>query len=135
MLGSDLDPRDGRKAMEMNRDAQQAARIYGRVVAKAWEDEAFKQRLMASPAAVLKEYGMEVLAGVEVRVVEGLGDPEVGANMIVLPLPPRPSSDELSTEELEQAAGGTHRLYNAQKAAAEPIKSGTTHNTYTITYT
>jgi Nitrile hydratase, alpha chain len=121
--------------MEMNRDAQQAARIYGRIVAKAWEDEAFKQKLMASPAAVLQEYGIEVLPGVDVKVVEGRGEPEVGPSMIVLPLPPRPSSDELSTEELEQAAGGTHRLYNAEKAAAEPIKSGTTYNSYTITYT
>ena len=118
--------------MEMDRDVLEARKIYGRVVAKAWEDDGFKQRLMANPVAVLKEYGMEVLPGVEVKVVEGRGEPEIGASMMVLPLPPRPSSDELLVEELDQVTGGS---FCTRSPRAEPIKSGTTRNTYTITYT
>ena len=118
--------------MDMDRDALEGQKIYGRVVAKAWEDDAFKQRLMADPAAVLKEYGMEVLPGVEVEVVEGRGEPEIGPNRMVQPLPPRPSSSELSLEELDQAAGGS---FCTIAPRAEPIKSGTKVNTFMITYT
>jgi hypothetical protein len=121
--------------MEMDRQALEAQRIYGRLVAKAWEDDAFKQRLMTNPVAVLKEHGMEVLPGVEVKVVDGPGEPEIAANMMVLPLPPRPPSDELSTEELDQAAGGFCSSWGACKRNETPIKSGSKHNTYTITYT
>ena len=122
--------------MDMDRDALEGQKIYGRVVAKAWEDDGFKQRLIANPIAVLKEYGMEVLPGVEVEVVEGRGEPEIGPNRMVLQIPPRPSSEELSMEELEQAAGG----YCCSGASyppprQEPIKSGTTVNTFKITYT
>ena len=121
--------------MEMDRDAQEAKRIYGRVVAKAWADDGFKQRLMADPAAVLKEYGMEVLPGVEVEVVEGRGEPEIGPNRMVLQIPPRPSSDELSLEEMEQAAGGFCCSGMYPPPRKEPIKSGSTVNTFKITYT
>ena len=117
--------------MEMDRDALEGQKIYGRVVAKAWEDDGFKQRLMANPVEVLKEYGMNVLPGVEVKVVEGRGQPEIGPNRMVLPLPPRPSSNELSTEELDQVAGG----FCCRGLCSSYIPSGTTRNTYTITYT
>ena len=122
--------------MDMDRDALEGQKIYGRVVAKAWEDDGFKQRLIANPVAVLKEYGMEVLPGVEVEVVEGRGEPEIGPNRMVLQIPPRPSSEELSMEDLEQAAGGyCCSLMCRGPAKVEPIKSGTTVNTFKITYT
>jgi hypothetical protein len=40
------------------------------VVAKAWSDAAFKQRLLAGPVAVLRAEGVDVPAGRQVRVVE-----------------------------------------------------------------
>jgi hypothetical protein len=35
------------------------AKKHGRIVAKAWADPAFKERLQADPAAVLKEHGFD----------------------------------------------------------------------------
>jgi hypothetical protein len=79
---------------------QGQARTWGQVVARAWSDEGFKRRLLAEPGAVLREQGMDVPSGVEVRVVENTG------RVAHLVLPPRPAEGELSEEQLAQAAGG-----------------------------
>jgi hypothetical protein len=85
----------------MASDAQQEqARKYGQVVAKAWADEAFKQRLLAEPATVLREQGIELPDGLEVLMVENTEH----RAYLVLPKPPR---GELSATELDQVAGGT----------------------------
>jgi hypothetical protein len=52
----------------MKRD--DAGKTIGKVISKAWGDQKFKQRLLKDPAAVLKEEGVEVQKGVEVRAVE-----------------------------------------------------------------
>ena len=80
---------------------QERARKLGQVVARAWTDEAFKRRLLAEPATVLKEQGLEVPAGLEVRVVE---DTERLQHLV---LPARPAEGEVSEEQLSQAAGGS----------------------------
>jgi hypothetical protein len=49
---------------------QEQARQWGQVVAQAWTDAAYKQRLLADPAAVLAEQGLAVPAGVAVQVHE-----------------------------------------------------------------
>jgi hypothetical protein len=46
------------------------AKQYQQLIAKCWADEAFKQRLMADPAATLKQEGMEVPEGMVLHVVE-----------------------------------------------------------------
>jgi hypothetical protein len=79
---------------------QEQARKYGQAVARAWSDEAFKRRLLAEPGAVLREQGMDVPSGVEVRVVENT------ARVAHLVLPARPAEGELSEAQLERAAGG-----------------------------
>jgi hypothetical protein len=70
-----------------------------RIVAKAWMDEGFKQRLLADPAAVLKEEGVETPPGIEVRVV---ANTETVFHFV---LPVRPSR-ELSDEKLDSVSGG-----------------------------
>ena len=75
------------------------AKQYGQVVAKAWADEEFKQRLLADPAAVLQAEGIAVPEGVELRAVENTD------KVLYLALPPKPSA-ELSDEQLDQLAGG-----------------------------
>jgi hypothetical protein len=64
--------------------AAQAMKKWGRVVAKAWADDKFKQRLLKDPAGVLKEHGMEVPKGITVRAIEN----SKGVHHIVLPAKP-----------------------------------------------
>jgi hypothetical protein len=75
------------------------------LIAKAWMDEGFKKRLLAEPAAVLKEEGLEMPPGMEVRMVENTD------KVLHLVLPVKPASDELSDELLENVAGGQPMLF------------------------
>ncbi|PWK04966.1 NHLP leader peptide family RiPP precursor [Tumebacillus permanentifrigoris] len=43
---------------------------YDEVVAKAWSDPSFKERLKQDPHSVLAEHGIEVPKGTQVTVVE-----------------------------------------------------------------
>jgi hypothetical protein len=76
------------------------AEQYAQVVAKAWEDEAFKQRLMANPRAVLQERGLPPPPGQTVRVIENT------AETSYLVLPAKPPVGELADDQLELVAGG-----------------------------
>jgi hypothetical protein len=71
---------------------------WGLLVAKAWSDDALKQRLLDDPAAVLEEHGIEVPPGVELRVVE---DTDQVCHLV---LPASPSGD-LVDEELTLSTG------------------------------
>jgi hypothetical protein len=77
---------------------------WSQIVAKAWADPKFKQRLVSNPSSVLKEHGVTVPAGVTVKVIENTD------NVVHLTLPVQPSG-ELSDDELaEVAAAGVNRL-------------------------
>jgi hypothetical protein len=82
----------------MSQEGEDQARAYGRVVARAWSDDDFKQRLVDDPAAAMREEGMAVPDGTELRVVETTAE----VAYLVLPLKPA----ELSEEELDAVAGG-----------------------------
>lgn len=71
---------------------------FSQIVEKAWNDEAFKQRLMRQPGEVLKEQGIDVPAGVNIQVLENT--PQVHHFV----LPARPGA--LSQDDLDQVAGG-----------------------------
>jgi hypothetical protein len=71
---------------------------WGQIVAQAWQDESFKRRLLADPTAVLKEHGISVPAGVQVRIVENTDQ----VRYLTLPLRP---SQELSEADLEKVTG------------------------------
>jgi hypothetical protein len=45
--------------------------LWGQIVARAWCDGAFKQRLLSDPRTVLADHGLEVPVGTEVQVAEG----------------------------------------------------------------
>ncbi|HEY7068009.1 MAG TPA: NHLP leader peptide family RiPP precursor [Chloroflexota bacterium] len=77
---------------------QEHEKRYGQVVARAWRDDAFKQRLMSDPKNALKEHGIQVGDHTEVRVVENT------KNVVHVVLPPKPGA--LSDEQLDQVAGG-----------------------------
>jgi len=72
---------------------------FGKIIAKAWRDPAFKAELIANPAAALKAEGLDVPDGVTVNVVENTD------KLFHLVLPPVPT-DELADEQLGSAAGG-----------------------------
>ncbi|MBI5524051.1 MAG: NHLP leader peptide family natural product precursor [Desulfarculus sp.] len=55
--------------MRQNREDQ--ARLWAKVVAKAWADEAYKKKLISDPAAVLKaEGGFEAPEGAKFKLME-----------------------------------------------------------------
>ena len=68
------------------------------VIAKCWADEAFKRKLLADPVATLKAEGVELPAGLSIKV---LFDDDKVHHLVV---PARPT--DLSDEDLEEASGG-----------------------------
>jgi hypothetical protein len=72
-----------------------AMKKWGQVVAKAWADDKFKQRLLKDPAGVLKEHGMELPQGVAVRAVENTA----GVHHLVLPA--KPAGDVWSAKDAQ----------------------------------
>ena len=68
------------------------------IIAKCWDDKAFKQRLMADPTATLEAEGVEVPKGVTVNVVEDTAQ----VRNLVIPAQPGRLADEL----LESMAAG-----------------------------
>ncbi len=79
---------------------------WAQLVAQAWSDEKFKQRLLDQPAAVLQEHGIEFPAGVEIRVVENT---EKVSNLI-LPAKPAGEVAELTASQMKGVVGGRNNL-------------------------
>jgi hypothetical protein len=61
-------------APEQGQQADQAKR-WGEIVAQAWTDPWFKERLLAQPTAVLREHGISVPAGTGVKLLRVLAQP------------------------------------------------------------
>ena len=76
-------------------EAEQGLKM-GQIIAKAWADDVFKQKLITDTAAVLTEAGIEVPTGVEVRAVEN------SDTLWHLVLPPKPNGKAMSDEEIER---------------------------------
>jgi broad-specificity NMP kinase len=87
-------------------DAEVSSRsdLEDRLVARAWADEEFRERLKADPrTAVAEETGITLPEAIEVEVLEET--PEKG--YLVIPL----SRVAVSDEQLEAASGGTIRSW------------------------
>jgi hypothetical protein len=81
--------------------AEQPKVGWGQIVDRAWRDEAFRRRLLAQPAAVLAEHGLEVPPGLQVRVLEDTDQ------VIHLTLPRRPAvPGEVPEAALASVVGG-----------------------------
>ena len=73
---------------------EEHAKTISRIVAKCWMDEGYKKSFIADPAAILKDEGITVPDGINIRVLEDT--PE--QRSFILPAKP----DDLgSVEELE----------------------------------
>jgi hypothetical protein len=71
--------------------------LEAKVVARAWADEGFRERLRADPHAVLaEETGVSVPESIEIEVLE-----ETAQGYLVIPL----NRVEISDEQLDVAAG------------------------------
>ena len=70
-----------------------------RVITKCWEDEAFKERLLADPAATLAAEGVQVPEGIAINVAIDSKD----VRTLVIPLP---RTVELSDAALATVADG-----------------------------
>lgn len=80
-------------------EPQERARKVAKIIAKTWIDEGFKAKLLADPAATLKEEGVELSPGAEVRVVEDT------PNVHHFVLPAKPAGQEVSEEQLADVVG------------------------------
>jgi hypothetical protein len=74
-------------------------RQWGRIVARAWDDETFRRRLLEEPAAVLCEEGIDVSPDMPVRVVEDEFAPQVDEGPCFW-LPPSPDTEDLIADDL-----------------------------------
>jgi hypothetical protein len=72
---------------------------YAKVIAQAWSDEEFKQRLKDDARAALAEHGIDVPQDKQIEVVENT------AETVHLVLPAQPEG-EISEKELANVAGG-----------------------------
>ena len=70
-----------------------------KIIAKCWEDEAFKERLLADPAATLAAGGVQVPEGMTVNVAV---DSEDLRTLVI----PRPPAGALNDGEISAVAGG-----------------------------
>jgi hypothetical protein len=82
-----------KRMAELNEQQKQWAKI----VAKAWADDSYKQKLLSEPTTVLREAGAEVPEGVTFKVLEAQ------ANERWLILPPKPA-------DADRIEGGEERL-------------------------
>jgi hypothetical protein len=79
---------------------------WGQIVARAWAEDDFKQRLLADPAAILREYDLTPPAGVRVEVLEDSDRVAQDTDGVIhLVLPGKPSAVELSEDELCSVGG------------------------------
>jgi hypothetical protein len=91
--------------------------LWAQLVAKAWEDDKLKQRLLQDPRAVMAEHGLPVPPGVNVKVVQN------DESTIYLPLAQKPALSELSEHDLSLA-----------KASRRPIGGYCGNDTCSVTY-
>jgi hypothetical protein len=78
--------------------------VWSQIVAHAWSDESFMERLLSDPRSVLAEHDLEVPPGTEVEVVLGNEVKVDDIDMVRrFTLPARPSH-ELIEEELGGSA-------------------------------
>jgi nitrile hydratase len=72
-------------------------KVWAKIVAKAWADEDYKQRLLDDPATVLKAEGAELPEGVAFKCVEAT---ESQAWLVLPPKPTDAGSVEVGMERL-----------------------------------
>jgi Nitrile hydratase, alpha chain len=97
--------KQGEVEVSPQQDQQENWKKWSKLVAQAWADEELKKRLLDKPASVLQEHGIQLPAGMEVRVVEPTD------KLFYFVLPPKPAdTSELTSSQLTGVAGGSDSL-------------------------
>ena len=81
------------------KSSKEDTKTWGKLIAKLWEDKNLKERLLSNPGPVLKENGIEIPDGIEVRVVENTD------KVVYLMLPAKPNYEELLDIALNKETG------------------------------
>jgi len=81
---------------------------FNEIIAKCWQDAAFKQRFLSDPKKVLSEYQIDVPAGLDLQVVENTD------KKMFITLPMKPPVGELSDNQLDAVSGGAQVAQPAQ---------------------
>jgi hypothetical protein len=103
-------------------------RRWGQIVARAWDDDAFRRRLLAAPASVLHEAGIEMAPEATVQVIEG-DISEAAEEPNCFWLPPAPAAGDLIEDDLSlpldtpiRAAGPSRHCHCGRSHGPKPVK-------------
>src|SRR6185312_16155436 len=75
-------------------------KTWAEVVARAWKDDLFKRKLLTRTDEALKEYGLAVPAGLNLKILEET------SNSAYLVLPRKPQEELSETEMKKMVAAG-----------------------------
>ena len=84
----------------MEDERNERSKIMYKIIAKAWADESFKERLLSDSRRVLQEEGIPVPPGVEVKVLE-----QTDMQLYVV-LPKKPTDSEVIEDLGNREAAG-----------------------------
>jgi hypothetical protein len=85
-------------AESSKKEIEQFQKAWAQMIARAWADESFKQKLLRKPEEVFREYGFQFPKGM--KIVENTPS----ATYLVLPSAPQ---GEFSEADLKQVAAGS----------------------------
>ena len=91
--------------MTFTEQQQKGQELLDTIIKKSWEDEAFKQELIANPKTTFEEViGKEIDSDKTIFVED-----QTNTDFVYLNIPAKPNLDELelTDEELESVSGGT----------------------------
>jgi len=82
-------------------DRQNREQLHAKIIAHAWKNPSFKEKLLKNPRAAFKEMGLDIPEEVQIKVIEDK------PNSFTFVLPPSVAhAEEMSTQELEKIAAG-----------------------------
>jgi hypothetical protein len=101
-------------------EESEAMNKWSELVVQVWADEKFKRQLLDNPVEVLLEHGIEVSAGMEIRVVENTEK----VTYLVLPAKPVEDITGLTSSQMGAVATRVVRRFTNLRANASGIISG-----------